>query len=97
MLSLTAGKHGQGETLEELGNDLDQHDINVNFDEVNFFDKQRNDFQTAQSQVSSFISKDRGRISGIVDNVEGPIHGAGSAVGSFVNQDGFNNSFRVAD
>ena len=77
MLSPSNGKHGKGETL---GNDLEQHDINVNFEEVNFFDKQRNNFQTTKSQVSSFISKDRGRISG-----GGPIHGAGSAIGSFVN------------
>lgn len=87
VLSASQVKEGKGETLGNvMANDLEQNEINVNFEDVNFFDKQTTSFQVGGSQASSFVSKDQGRISG-----DGP-----SAPGSFVNQDGFDNSFQAA-
>jgi hypothetical protein len=46
VLSASNAKDGKGETL---GNDLEQNEINVNFEEVNFFDKQQSNFQMGKS------------------------------------------------
>jgi len=46
VLSASHVKDGKGETL---GNDLEHNEINVNFEEVNFFDKQQSNFQMGKS------------------------------------------------
>ena len=68
---------------------MEQNDVQVNFEDVQFFNNQADIRNGGKSQVSSFVSKDMGRISG-PDNEMGDFMQNGN---SFQN----NGSFQVGD
>jgi hypothetical protein len=64
ILSALSPTNKKGRIMESLGTDMEQDDVQVNFDDVQFFNNQSDIRNGGKSQVSSFVSKDIGRMSG---------------------------------
>lgn len=64
ILSALSPTNKKGTIMESLGTDMEQNDVQVNFEDVQFFNNQADFRNGGKSQVSSFVSKDIGRISG---------------------------------